>query len=557
MHIATVTSSYLMPWGGLISGLTIHAAVQNHKQENFLASELLAYGALSGVVGFAAGYYVNGMDYKYAGYCAVTFCAGLCLVWVWHRIASPMVNELLSSLTRTSHIVRKSRTDVRDLMNLLPAIPFAHSPYDFHNNNPEQFFIGIGEAGDPIYWNGKLPHVLVAGTTGSGKGRKLQCLSVQSILKDEFLIYLDPKNDEFAAHVIYSTCVKYQKKYRYLNLLPESPAQINIFAGAKKWEVEEMLIASLDLADKGKPSDHYLAKNRNAARYVAQIVTEKNLTIAEAYYEIANDAYWQEEAPGFIDKIGELAKVNAINAKSGSFNLPEMVETGGAVYVVGSMTLPDVLKAQQLIFVRIQQLATARDRISHSLKTICVVADEFRYLISRPIIQGLGASRDKGMRVILAFQSFNDLKDCPASLNPETVLGSVVENTPCKLIYKIEDPDTADWLARKSGEIQVDDESKKVMRNIALSEIIAAERTVSQGKDFLFDSNLICNLPVGWSIAYGQGLAKMCYVGTCVVDKSYLAITPEPDELDGQSTPVVHGNHRSKVSNDHFFELEE
>lgn len=55
-------------------------------------------------------------------------------------------------------------------------------------------------------------------------------------------------------------------------------------------------------------------------------------------------------------------------------------------------------------------------------------------------------------------QSIADLKDCPADLKSDAVVGAVVDNAKFKLVYRVMDPDTADWVARMSGTILVDDE---------------------------------------------------------------------------------------------------
>ncbi|MFZ2972653.1 MAG: type IV secretion system DNA-binding domain-containing protein [Ferribacterium limneticum] len=353
--------------------------------------------------------------------------------------------------------------------------------------------------------------------------------------------------------------------YHYLRLLPESPAQINIVAGAKQWEIEELLIATMDIGDKGGPSDYYMSKNRKAAREAARIAAEQQLTLAEVYRQLANSDYWQEEAPGFLDKLSELANVAAINAKTGVFSLAEIVQSGGAVYVVGSMTLAAVLRAQQMLFVRIQQLATARDRLAGAQRTVCVIADEMRYHISKPVIQGLAASRDKGMRVILAFQSFADLKDCPSSMTPEMVEGAIIENTRAKLIYRVEDPDTAEWLQRKSGIILVDDEAKVINRNVALAETTEGERTIRQSDHFLFDTNRLTNLPPGWGVLFGQNLAQACYVSPIPTKKCRSAVTPvaAADQLDESSalvefprTSLAIPQTLAKSINNDFFTLE-
>jgi type IV secretory pathway TraG/TraD family ATPase VirD4 len=229
------------------------------------------------------------------------------------------------------------------------------------------------------------------------------------------------------------------------------------------------------------------------------------------------------------------------------------------------MTLQPVKRAQQMIFVRIQQIATARDRMVGALRTVCVIADEAKYHISRPVLQGLGASRDKGMRVVLAFQSFTDLKDCPADMNPDMVVGAVVENTPAKMIYKIEDPDTADWFARRSGVILVDDETRVLDKNIALAETTGAERSIRQAEHFLFDSNKLTNLTAGWAVLFGKGLAQSCYVSPYRVTKCVAAITPvqtlqelpenDKEAMNQENSPSPTSTSPKQHRDDNFFNL--
>lgn len=556
----------LIPWSGLLTGLCSIGAISTYRHEAYLRSEILTYASLSGLLGLLA-WSIDAQASAIDGLLWGALCLmGVGAIGWWYRHGVQFLDQLHAKLTRRSGLARIGRTDVRTVAADLPVVRNSYDPRQYYKSDSEEFFMGLGEHGDPIYWDGKLPHVAIAGTTGSGKGRKLQCLSAQSIAKGEALIYLDPKDDEFGPHSVFAACQAYSKPHHYLRLLPESPAQINIVAGAKQWEIEELLIATMDIGDKGGPSDYYMSKNRKAAREAARIAAEQQLTLAEVYWLFASSEYWQEEAPGFLDKLGELANVAAINAKIGVFSLADIVESGGAVYVVGSMTLAAVLRAQQMLFVRIQQLATARDRLAGPQRTVCVIADEMRYHISKPVIQGLAASRDKGMRVILAFQSFADLKDCPASMTPEMVEGAIIENTRAKLIYRVEDPDTAEWLQRKSGIILVDDEAKVVNRNGALAETIEGERTIRQSDHFLFDTNKLTNLPPGWGVLFGQHLAQACYVSPVPTEKSRAAVTPvaaaeQPDSSilaidESPSAPQSIPQGSTKTLTRDFFTLE-
>lgn len=118
-----------------------------------------------------------------------------------------------------------------------------------------------------------------------------------------------------------------------------------------------------------------------------------------------------------------------------------------------------------------------------------------KYHLSKPALEGLGAARDKGVHILMAHQSIADLRDCPADLNGDAVVGAVVENCKFKLVYKLQDPDTAEWIARMSGTILVDDESRKVTTTAVLTEKVDNERMLRQAESYYIDSNMLQNLP--------------------------------------------------------------
>lgn len=529
-----MTLSSLAPLGGALTGLFGVFAVAAHRRQAYLIGEVTIYLAGAGLLGLMVC-----RDDTFALICwLVCLLVGVAGALWWYRVGVQHQEALMARLTRRSNLIRAGRTDVREVHELLPPPTQEYDPRLYHQKG--RFFMGMDESGKPLLWRGALPHVAIVGTTGSGKGRKLQDLAAQAVANGEALVYLDPKDDEWGPHALHSACQEAGVNYRFLRLTPDAPVQVNLVAGASQWEVEELFTATLDLADTGSASDFYRAKDRAAARQAAEWIVSDGLTLAQAHARLVLDEGWRKEAPGFLDKLGELAGLAAINATTG-FDLAQLVADGGGVYVVGSMTLQPVRRAQQMLFVRIQQLASRRDRLAGPLRTVCVIADEAKYHISRPILQGLGASRDKGMRVVLAFQSFADLKDCPADMTSDMAIGAVVENTPAKLIYRLEDPDTALWLARKAGTILVDDETRAFGRNVALAEIGEGTRSVRQAEHFLFDTNKFLNLPAGWGVLFGQGITKACYVSPYRVAKDSQAITPvaaePPHPAAAQVTP--------------------
>jgi hypothetical protein len=145
---------------------------------------------------------------------------------------------------------------------------------------------------------------------------------------------------------------------------------------------------------------------------------------------------------------------------------------------------------------------------------------------------------------ILAFQSFEDLRDCPADLDADMVKGAVIENCALQLSYRIKDSITAELLASATGTILVDTETRKIDKNVLLTETVG-ERRISQSERYLVDVNMITSLPVpdqeketiGCGVLVGAGkLAQFCFTSPIQIDRSKAAITPStlapaPEEM--------------------------
>jgi hypothetical protein len=226
-----------------------------------------------------------------------------------------------------------------------------------------------------------------------------------------------------------------------------------------------------------------------------------------------------------------------------------MTKTGGCLYVIGDMQNTRIVRMQRLILMRLMLLAKERDVISQKPRIIRILADEFRVHASKPFIIGLAASAGWRLLSILAFQSFGDLKDCPADLDPEMVTAAVTENCAISLAYRIKDPRTAEIMAAATGEILVDVETRRVEKNLALSETIHNDRSISQNTRYLIDENMIKSLPVpntdkktiGCGVLLGvSSLAKFCFTSPVIVTPTHAAITPtaRPSKYAGVTNSV-------------------
>ncbi|PRC92741.1 TraM recognition site of TraD and TraG [Solimicrobium silvestre] len=219
------------------------------------------------------------------------------------------------------------------------------------------------------------------------------------------------------------------------------------------------------------------------------------------------------DAEKFEGKLRELAELPSINAQNGhGISLQKIIEEGGCLYIVGSMRNDIVKTVQRILLIRLIQIAERRDRISGAPRPVCIILDEVKYHLSRPALEALGTARDKGVHMVLAHQSIGDLRDCTKDLNPDAVVDAIVENCRVKICYRVQNPETAQWLSDMTGNILVDDETRYIERNLGQADIVRGERSIRQAERNLVDVNMFLNLPKGSAVVLGDGSTKFVSV---------------------------------------------
>lgn len=454
------------------------------------------------------------------------------------RIFTPELDKIKKRLVKKTTLERELRTDVRTVKSLLPET-LHYDPLDYIDLN-KGIFTGMDRENEPMYlplndW--QKQHADIIGTTGAGKGVAAGILLYQSIIAGEGVFVMDPKDDEWAPHLYRKACEDAGKPFALIDLRKQH-YQLNLIENITPDELEELFVAGFSLAEKGQESDFYRIDDRKAARIAAQFVSDNpSATIRDVY----NGDYVQgvaEKIKAFFGKIEELAILNAINSPEG-FSLKHIFDEGGCCYVVGSMRNSKIITAQRMLLVRLYQLAEKRDRVTDVPRPIAIYLSELKYHLSRPALEGLGAARDKGVHIIMDHQSIADLKDCPADLKGDAVVGAVVENAKFKLVYRVMDPDTAEWVARMSGTILVDDELRKAKTDNMLTETIDSERTIRQAERFFIDSNMILNLPDFVSFIFTtKTLPSASLISPIKVRKCQLKIFSVSPDIAAAAAPV-------------------
>ncbi|RBV87881.1 MFS transporter [Escherichia coli] len=418
--------------------------------------------------------------------------AGLAFHLTARRLLAGEIDSLKHRMIKKSKLERNTRTDVRKVKELLPD-SIEYNPLDYIDLK-KGVFIGLDKDDQPQYITIKefqKQHAAIIGTTGSGKGITASVLLYQAILLGEAVFVEDPKDDEWAVHVLREACKKAGKKFVVINL-NRTNHQLDLLADISHEQLEELFNAGFSLSKKGEAADFYRIADRRAARNVAAI-HKTGMTL----YDLFNDDNVKsigEDAPAFLGELEEIALVNSVNAKNG-FSLKEIFDNGGCCYIIGSTRNQKIISAQRMILTRLIQIAETRDRINTTPRVVAIFLDELKYHISRPTMEGLGTSRDKSVHIFMAFQAIDDLRDCPSDLNGDSVIGAVIENAKFKLIYKIQNPETAEWAAKMTGSILVDDEMRKVRTDLSLTEKVDTDRMIRQAESYYVDSNMFLNLP--------------------------------------------------------------
>ncbi|MGF1894021.1 type IV secretory system conjugative DNA transfer family protein [Vibrio campbellii] len=556
LYFLTFYAGWLMSFiSGLIMPTIYFDKPEKHEQDTVLRRALIVLGVLLFCFGTLANFTVPALvatiqsfhlehatplNYPLSAYFYLPLFFGGIALHIWlRRMITPRINELRQKLMKKTNMARDERTDVRTVKDFLPET-LEYNPEDYIDLK-KGVFVGLDREHQPQYIplaDIQKQHADIIGTTGAGKGVASGLILYQLILADEGVFVMDPKNDEWAPHLMKYACEKAGKPFYLIDLNKKAP-QLDLLAGATPEQIEELLVAGFSLAEKGDMADFYRIDDRKAAREAPLRASEEERKSFKGLFSSLYVKGLEETIKAFYGKLEELSLVESINAVGG-MNLQDVFDHGGCCYVIGSMRNSKILITQKMILIRLFQIAETRDRVAGKPRPIAIFLDELKYHISKPAMEGLGAARDKGVHMFLAHQSIADLKDCPADLNGDAVVGAVVENTKFKLVYRLQDPDTAKWVSEMSGTILVDDETRYIESNKTLNEVVDNKRNIRMAERQYVDTNMLLNLPAFVSYIFTTNdVPKPSLIAPIKVQKQHLVTFDERLKDDEPETSSV------------------
>ncbi len=372
-----------------------------------------------------------------------------------------------------------------------------------------QTFIGLDEANHPIHvpldtWH--ETNMQIIGPTRFGKGVILGTLMDQAIRRGDSLMYIDPKEDRFAPHLLYQACVETGRPFYYLTLHDHGVGSWAPFAGGALRDGLNRLELSFGLELTGEAgSDFYKSQER---RLLERAFAEHR-DIQDLYRVLE-----ETEARRILAELAQWRSLRSLCPSAGEgFDVARALQEDAVVYVQGHLFDSVVKAATKAFLVELIQESRrlARERNTH----LTVAVDEVSFLTSKPLAQALATSVGFQCNFILAYQSQNDLLNLEdRTLNPRYIYQSINVNSQLKAVYAGADQETAEWAASLSGTIVKDiTKMERTEINETGGESFEKQRMLGSQEEPYIHPNQILSLPPRVFVFFQP--AQLAAIGFC------------------------------------------
>lgn len=380
---------------------------------------------------------------------------GLFLRFYYFRFFHPYISGLMRdwrNLQSTDEI-----SDIRDERLKYVAKDFL--PTKFYDSKKQKLVVGLDSSNDPIYiplnvW--RQTNTQIIGPTRYGKGVAIGCLMDQVIRFGDCLIYVDPKEDEWAPHVMYQAAKAAGKPFYYLTLHDKGIGYWSPFEGGTRRDAYARLVTIFGMVEAGGESDFYkIVEKMQLNRILGE---HDSYDLTNLYGKITAFNSWQKNDRAKAIKVEALLEnwrqIKSLNPPENvtRFSVEKALLEDAVVYIQGSLN-DDVVKTatKALIMEIIQETMRLK---SQRKKHATLVIDEMSFLVSKQVRDALATVVGFNMNIVSMYQSPNDLKfPDDKTLDGQALLQSMNVNSQIKLVYGGADYETAEWLSRLSGSI--------------------------------------------------------------------------------------------------------
>ncbi|MFA2965235.1 TraM recognition domain-containing protein [Acinetobacter pittii] len=427
---------------------------------------------------------------------------GLLLRFLITRYFAPIYSAFLKSIrvNQTEDI----QTDIRDEAEKIKAKDFLPTKYYKEN----EIFLGLDSEEKPLYvpvstW--REVNMQVIGATRYGKGVLFGTLMEQSILNGDSVVYIDPKDDKFAPHVMYQACQKAGRKFIYLSLNDDEAGSWLPFAGGSYTDAFARIETAFGLKLTGEAGDFYKSQE---------------IKLLEHAFKKTRDVkklFDQLDGTDALRVSAELQKWKSINSfvekkNRKAFDIDRAIEENAVVYVKGSLSSEVIRVATKLFIIELVQAAKRlyKNRTSH----LTVYVDEVSFLASQELARAMATMLGFNVNFALAYQSPDDIVNTDdKTIDGKAISQSININSQLKAIYGGKNFEVAEWIADLTGVItkQVSKLEKTEIKDLG-GEVWDKGRSVGTVEENLINTNMILSLePRVCVLIRPRELAKLCY----------------------------------------------
>jgi len=410
---------------------------------------------------------------------------GLLMRFTFLRYLIPAFSKLTRKLRNTQ--TEDTLSDIRFESAKFKSVDFLPSKH----YKKDAIFVSLDQNKQPIYIPNDTwyeTNMQIIGPTRYGKGVIFGTLMDQIIRRNDALFYIDPKDDKFAAHVMYQACKTTGRKFYYLTLHDNGIGKWAPFAGGEPSDALSRLENAFGLEFTGDPgTDYYKSQELKSlssafrkTRSVGGLATA--LENSEANRVKAELSRWQA--------------VESLSCKAGAgFSIEKALLEGAVVYVQGSLD-NSVVKTATKVFIAelIQEARRLKDQRIHHL-TIGI--DEVSFLASKVLAQSLATAVGFRVNFCLAYQSQNDLLNLDdKTVNPKYIYQSINVNSQIKAVYGGADFETAEWASNLSGTVMKEvTKMEKTDISGTGGETWEKQRMIGTQEENLIHTNVVMSLP--------------------------------------------------------------
>lgn len=413
--------------------------------------------------------------------------SGMSIRIIFNRYVIMHVSGILRKLRKRQ--MDDEASDIKDERNKYRAKEF--NPKKYYKE--DKILVGLSESNKPVHVPVDVfreTNMQVIGPTRYGKGVVLGCLMDQIIKNGDTLFYIDPKDDTFAAHVMYQACLESKRQFYYVSMDDLELGSWGPFMGGNDTDALSRLEIALGLELTGDPAtDFYKTQEMTDIRNAF----DKTRRIESLYNEIINTEAKKSEA-----ELSAWKNVKSLCPKSHKgFSIEKAIKENAVVYFKGSLDDRVIKTATKMFIIELVQESRRLFKSGGKTDHLTCIVDEVSFLVSKQLKEALATVVGFGVNFVCAYQSPEDLVNTDdINLNGRALKHSMDVNSQIKAVYGGADFETAEWAANLSGT------TTKEVTKLERTEIVSGgaetwenNRTIGAIEENLVHVNVVLSLP--------------------------------------------------------------